>query len=62
MDESNRQILNASSAKAKLLLDANVFSYAEVAYQATGYHLLDYLETIAGTVDWFVGSRIVVSR
>ena len=61
MDESNRQILAESKARAKLLLDANVLSYAELAYNATGYHSLDYLGTVHGTVDWFVGSRIAVN-
>jgi len=60
MNDVNAHILSKSTAKAKLLFDANIFSYAEDAYHATGYHLLDYMETIKGTVDWFVGSRVAV--
>lgn len=60
MDDANTHILKRSKAKAKLLFDANVFSYSEEAYRATGYHLLDYMESIKGTVDWFVGSQLAV--
>lgn len=60
MDDTNTHILSSSKARVKLLFDANVLSYAEDAYLATGFHLLDYMETIKGTVDWFVGSRVAV--
>lgn len=57
-DDANDFILNRSTAKAHLLFDANVLSYAEEAFKATGHHLLDYMESIHGTVDWYVGSRV----
>lgn len=60
MDEANTFIISSSRARAKLLLDANIFSYAHDAHQATGYHLLDYLDTIKGTVDWFVSSGVAM--
>lgn len=60
MDEANTHILISSTARAKVLLDANVLSYAYDAHQATGYHLLDYLDTIKGRVDWFVSSGVAM--
>lgn len=60
MNDANDHILNSSKARALLLFDANVISYAEEGYLKTGYHLLDYMETIKGTVDWFVGSRVAM--
>ena len=60
MDESNTHILKSSTARAKLLLDANVLTYAQLAINETGVGLLEYLESLHGTVDWFVGSRVAV--
>jgi hypothetical protein len=60
VDEANTHILKSSTARAKVLLDANVLSYAHDAHQATGYHLLDYLDTIKGRVDWFVSSGVAM--
>jgi len=60
MDETNTHILSLSKARAKLLFDANVLSYAQQAYNATGIHLLDYMDRISGTVDWWVSSRVAV--
>lgn len=59
-DDATTFILQRSTAKAKLLFDANVLSYAQDAHQAIGVHLLDYMEKINGTVDWFVSSRVAV--
>jgi hypothetical protein len=60
MDENNTYILSASTARAKLLLDANVLSYSQRALEETGIDLLDLLDSLHGTVDWFVGSRVAV--
>ena len=58
MDDATTFILNRSQAKAKILIDANVINYAQNAYDATGIHLLDYLDKLNGTVDWFVSSCV----
>lgn len=60
MDPANDHILGTSTARAKLLLDANIFVYAHEAHQATGYHLLDYLDTLSGKVDWFIASGVAM--
>jgi len=60
MDDATTHILKQSKARAKLLLDANVLSYAQDAQKATGVHLLDYLDQLHGTLDWFVASRVAV--
>lgn len=62
MDDANTHILGTSQARAKLLLDANIFAYAHEAHQATGYHLLDYLDTLHGgdTIDWYVASTVAM--
>lgn len=60
MEDATTHILNKSQAKAKLLIDANVITYAQKANEATGIHLLDYLDSLRGTVDWFVGSCVAV--
>ena len=61
MDEANTHILSASNAKTKLLLDANVLIYAHEAYEATGIHLLNYLDRLQGLVDWFVAGCVAVN-
>ena len=61
MDYSNAQILDRSNAKAKLMLDANVFNYAESAFAATGVHLISYLNSLEGEIDWFVSSTVAVN-
>jgi hypothetical protein len=58
MDDPNTFILNRSKARAKLLLDANVITYAQQGAEATGIHLLDYLGKLNGTVDWFVANCV----
>ena len=60
MNDATAYILQKSTARAKLLFDANVLSYAQEAHQATGFHLLEYMEKIRGTLDWFVSSRVAV--
>lgn len=61
MDHANIHILGSSNAQAKLLLDANVFSYAEDAFRATGVHLLEFLESMKGTIDWFVANSVAMN-
>lgn len=61
MDDANRYLLDESGAKVKLLFDANVLSYAEEAYRATGCHLLGYMESIHGTIDWFVANDVAMN-
>jgi len=56
MDQSTTLRLKESTARAKVLLDANVLIYAHEAYEATGLHLLSYLDRLRGQVDWFVGT------
>lgn len=58
MDEATTYILNKSQARAKLLLDANVINYTQSAYESIGVNLLDYLDSLNGTVDWFVASCV----
>ena len=57
-NDYNTHRLNESIAIAKLLLDANVLSYAQEAFIATGVHLLNYLDALEGKVDWFVASCV----
>ena len=58
MDDGTTFILNRSKARAKLLLDANVITYTQQAAETTGIHLLDYLDKLNGTVDWFVANCV----
>lgn len=60
VDATTTLILKSSRAKAKLLLDANVLIYAKEAFDATGTHLLSYLDQLSGVVDWYVGSCVVI--
>jgi len=60
MDEFNTYMLSKSTARAKLLLDANILIYAQEAFNTLGIHLLNYLDRLEGLVDWYVASCVAV--
>lgn len=62
MDVSNTHILSKSSARANVLLDANVLIYAQKAFVEIGYpHFLNFLDGLDGYINWYVASCVIMN-
>jgi len=61
MDLTNEHLLKSSPAKFKLLLDANVVSYAMKAEKAIGLNLLNFIDGTKDVVDWFIAGSVAAS-